>query len=313
MTLIKKALNPSLWCEVLEISPEEAKTVLEGNTFNRDVSSVLVKSMASDMIKGSWKLNGDSIKFASNGRLVDGQHRLSAIVESGETLKTFVCGGMDFSTFDTLDIGKKRALRDLMKISGVKHYVTAAAATKWLIKLDTDGEPARQIRMKEPEQLEYYTERADDIQEAIRAINNLKLSDDGKKSATLSKSLKIQCSEGLAIALYYRFAKFNADRTQRFFHFWNDASLRPDMAGTSPVAILAQALAERNMEMMRIGGRFHDMDRLIMIVTTWNAWIRGEKLSSKMLNRINVQHPTMPAKWPGILGPKIDESQLELD
>lgn len=116
----------------------------------------------------------------------------------------------------------------------------------------------------------------------------------------------------LAIALHYRFEAIDAEFAETFFRSWNDASERPDLVTTSPAAILADALADRMSNLARIGGRFHDADRLLMIVTTWNKWIRGEKFRNGDIHRISVQDKRSPAKWPGILGRKIDNDQPPL-
>ena len=312
MRLMEKAYRKENWCELVQITPEDAAEVLEQNTTNRDIGKRLVGQMASDMVGGRWKTNGDSIKFARNGRLVDGQHRLSAVVDSGETLETFACGGLDPEIFDTLDIGKKRTLTDMMKIADVKHYTAAAAATRWLIKLDKDPVKHRVIGMKEPAQLEYYFEIADEVQSACLQYSRLRITDAGMKTrregggATLAR---IACPQGLAIALMVRFNRIDEERSHRFFELWNDASMRPDLVGTSLLAVLADQLSERMAQCARAGGRFHDSDRLVMIVTAWNHWIRGEKLRATTLAKINVQ--LKQTQWPGILGKKAE--QLDFD
>ena len=48
-----------------------------------------------EMQDGKWRLNGKTICFDSTGRLLNGQHRLSAVVRSGVTLTTVVVRGLD--------------------------------------------------------------------------------------------------------------------------------------------------------------------------------------------------------------------------
>lgn len=48
-----------------------------------------------EMQDGKWKLNGKTICFDRTGRLLNGQHRLSAVVRSGVSLTTVVVRGLD--------------------------------------------------------------------------------------------------------------------------------------------------------------------------------------------------------------------------
>ena len=66
---------------VKTITPAQAKKLLERNTNNRPVSKPHVKFLCGVIRRGEWKLNGDAIRFNSE-RLVDGQHRLAACIET---------------------------------------------------------------------------------------------------------------------------------------------------------------------------------------------------------------------------------------
>lgn len=300
--MLDKINSNTYWCELAQITPETANTLLRTNVLNRDISKSLVKKMSTDMATGKWKLNGESIKFDNKGRLVDGQHRLHAIAQAKVTIKTFACGGLDPKIFDTLDVGKQRNLGDVMKLAGVPHYHKAAAATKWLVRLNADDPlKTRSTNMKPADYLAFYETVEHDLQEAIKAWNRI-----GGKSAPI-----IACPPALAIGLYYKFRAIDEQEAESFFHYWNAASERPDLATSSPPAILADQLSERMARLARIGGRFHDSDRLLMIVTTWNAWIRNEKLKPTDLAKISVQNTAKRPTWPGILTPPVKTEEDE--
>lgn len=57
------------------------------NDNNRNINYAKVKKMAKDMKEGHWDTTHQGIAIASDGTLVDGQHRLLAIVESGVTVR----------------------------------------------------------------------------------------------------------------------------------------------------------------------------------------------------------------------------------
>jgi hypothetical protein len=80
------------------------------------------------MKDGDWKLNGESIVFDDNGNVIDGQHRLTAIVESGVTIKSVVVRGVDRSTFTSIDSGVRRDGGDILAVSGYTYSKPLAAA-----------------------------------------------------------------------------------------------------------------------------------------------------------------------------------------
>lgn len=95
------------------ITPKIAAEMLLQNTHNRKRSNLEVGRLTAQMKRGEWKLTHEGIAFAFDGRLIDGQTRLEAIVKSGVTLKMLVCRGLEFDeAFGAIDRGRKRTLSD---------------------------------------------------------------------------------------------------------------------------------------------------------------------------------------------------------
>jgi hypothetical protein len=86
---------------------------------NRNVTQNRVAKMASDMRQGMWARNHQGIAFDTNGILIDGQHRLWAVVESAATVMMQVTHGLDRREAQpTIDIGGMRTLVDTCAIAG---------------------------------------------------------------------------------------------------------------------------------------------------------------------------------------------------
>lgn len=100
------------------ITPEKAREYLGHNVRNRNVRRSDVAVYAEDMASGNWRYVGDPIKFARDGRLIDGQHRLLGLIESGATLKFAVMRGLDPEDQLILDIGIRRTFGDHLKFLG---------------------------------------------------------------------------------------------------------------------------------------------------------------------------------------------------
>jgi hypothetical protein len=114
--------------EIKLITPEFAQKILtEKNLKNRALSRYHVEFLAKEMREGNWKVNGDTICL-NGSLLIDGQHRLAAVVMSGVTIQSWVIEGMPSDVFDTKDIGKRRSAGDTLSVQGHKNATRLAAA-----------------------------------------------------------------------------------------------------------------------------------------------------------------------------------------
>lgn len=116
--------------EVVIVTPQIAEQWLSANTNNRQVKKTHVKRMSAAMVRGEWILNGETVKFDANGRLVDGQHRLRAVVEAGVNVPIEVRYNVPVDAFATIDTGVVRGAKDALYTHGVGNntYDIAAAA-----------------------------------------------------------------------------------------------------------------------------------------------------------------------------------------
>lgn len=103
---------------VEKIGPDEAAALLTTNTGNRKLRKDRVENYASAMEAGRWMLTGEAIKVDTTGRLLDGQHRLAAVIKSGATIEAVVCRGLGEETFKVLDSGMARTVGDAFGTMG---------------------------------------------------------------------------------------------------------------------------------------------------------------------------------------------------
>lgn len=113
--------------KLVDITPALAKEWIRTNTHNRNLRERVVNGYANDMIAGHWVEDGQSIKFSISGVLLDGQHRLTAIVQSGITVRMLVVNGLPEATQDTMDTGAKRTLADVLKLRGETNFTALAS------------------------------------------------------------------------------------------------------------------------------------------------------------------------------------------
>jgi len=119
---------------VVTITPARAAELLAANSTNRPVSKAVVRGFAEAMRRGEWMVTHQGIAFDTRGVLVDGQHRLAAIIEADRPVELTVFTEVGEGTFDVLDIGKRRSAADVLAIEGEKSSTMLAAMvrTVWL-------------------------------------------------------------------------------------------------------------------------------------------------------------------------------------
>lgn len=113
---------------VITVTPAHAEKWLEMNTGNRRIRPSHVRHLAKQMEMGRWMLSPEPIVFTPN-RLLDGQHRLSAVLMSGCTIEASVALVQNEDVFRVLDQGANRNISDL---SGIPSAVLQPM--QWLLK-----------------------------------------------------------------------------------------------------------------------------------------------------------------------------------
>lgn len=118
----------------IEITPALAAEWLSGRARNRHITQSHVASLADVIRNGDWVPTNDAITFNDDNELTNGQHRLSAIVETGVAERCLVVRGVDM---DALDTGKKRTVADTFSMLGHDNSLILAAAVAHLWRLNT--------------------------------------------------------------------------------------------------------------------------------------------------------------------------------
>lgn len=142
---------------LMTVTPDQAREWTARNTSNRSVRYGLVAQFARDMKAGNWDVNGETVKIADDGGLLDGQHRLYACIEAGVPFETFVVTGLPRSTQRTMDAGARRKLSDHLALAGEKNTILLAAIARWALlwTRGTRGRTSGDLEPTHPELLEF--------------------------------------------------------------------------------------------------------------------------------------------------------------
>jgi hypothetical protein len=240
---------------LVELTPELGKQFLEETAHvRRKLKYRVVESYKADMQDGNWAFNGDAIRRAADGSLLDGQHRINAAIEAGETIVILLVEGLDIPAQDTMDDGAKRTFSDTLRMRG-ENYPDVLSGVLWRVSTwDLGGGVAHGSR--------------------IRATK-------AQKSAALEKypwlrelapSIKRVASQaGMAPSLtgfaWWMFSQIDEGDAEFFFNRLADGQ---GLSEGDPVYELRKTLRGRSPNL--------DNDRwmVAVIIKMWNAYRAGE-------------------------------------
>lgn len=242
-------------------SPSAERILSERNKGNRPPKPNKVQQFASDLANNKWGLTGDTIKFGTDGRLLDGQNRLAACVRSGMPLKTHLVFGIDPSLFGRMDIGKPRNPADVLHIAGYKYASTLAAAVRWAYLLDTD--PYNRKTLRPEEVLELVKNKYPDIEDHIKS---------GREVNKIYGH-----PAGQVTALLYRFSKSDDERAEDFLRAWISGRRN------GKYQIIDWMQAQLHATKANNNGRIHELTRAAVIVRAWNIFKSGNKGSLQQI------------------------------
>ena len=103
-----------------EITAQQAEQHLQRNfKNNRKISGNAVRDLKRSIVDGQFFTSADAITFDTEGRLVNGQHRMTAVRESGLSAQFLVIRNFPAEHVSCIDIGRKRSMNERLTIAGV--------------------------------------------------------------------------------------------------------------------------------------------------------------------------------------------------
>lgn len=262
--------------EVETITPAMARVWLDHhNTRNRKIRGKRVALIASEIRSGRWTLTPDCIAFDAYGTLINGQHRLAAIVEADLPVCAIVAYGLPAQSFDVTDDVMKRSFADVLHLREVENNTTIAAITFITLCWETFGEIQQSLTVRDGrapsknELLERYEADPDGFSAAVKAGRRI-------HDALPGVSVSWWC------ALWYRFACIDAVDASGFEHMVRtgaDLDMQP-LPMKHPARILRETVL-RDAALARRTLRDGPGRRMFMAVATkaWNAYRNGEEIS----------------------------------
>ena len=256
---------------VITITPHLATELLKRNTHNRGLRDRAVADYARDMASGNWVINGEAIKIAANGDVLDGQHRLHAITKAERAVDMFVVIGLDPETQETMDSGRKRSTSDVLALRAEENATTLAAILRrvWAWQQNDRRFKGRQ------------TPTTAECSALLRAHPELRRS---AEIANRTRSAFPHIPQSVLGTAHYLFNAIDPNECAWFFQRLGDGAELP--AGHPILALRARVTSER-LESARLSE-----DRFMAYLTrTWNAVRDGRDLA-RLVHKSGTDIPT---------------------
>lgn len=109
------------------ITPEIASKMLENNNSNRLLNTTVIDKYVEDLKNGEWFQNGEAIQIDENGNLLNGQHRLMAIVKSGLPFYFVIIRNIKKEDSKIYDRGRTRSVGDTLFMNGCDKRISRNA------------------------------------------------------------------------------------------------------------------------------------------------------------------------------------------
>lgn len=149
--------NRNVVAEVMTITPADATNWLACNKNNRPLRKHHMEFLAREILEGNWQVNGQAIIISDDEQVLDGQHRLFAIIEAGKSIQSLVVYGIAEEAFKTIDTGAVRTGADalFMHFKDIPAYAVKAAAVSvnWCQRLERGL--GKYIRISNTDAIEY--------------------------------------------------------------------------------------------------------------------------------------------------------------
>ena len=260
---------------VEDIDPKRAEQYLEQNfKLNRNLMKQVVARYAGEMERGDWSFDGQTITFDTNGDLVDGQHRLAAVVQSKATIRLMVVRGAEPETaYRSIDDGVTKSLGAYLKVLGETNVNQLAAALRfhyrWVAGTLTYTQPPTRAQ-------------------ALRTLER----NPGLRDAAAHRpwlNLKVPSAPGVAFA--HQIRMIDPLEAAQFIYEVKTGDAAPGTGGILLRTWMTNQAIRRGGTTDKPNSVFY----LAMMIKGWNNWARGELRSNLVWRRGGAKKEPFPA------------------
>jgi len=263
-TLTGEAVKKKRHTKTERITPKRAQELLATMRRNRPVRRKVVEGYVEEMQAGRWRSTGQGIAIDWDGHLMDGQHRLLAIIESGIAVEMDVTYNEDPDNFKVRDKHRRRTIADDLSLADVQYPNESARIYRLWLDLQYT-KPDRYVAFGKQNRFGWNSEKAlewvqENEEDLAHVIERCRRAD--AKRALYPPSLMQM--------LYFCFYQTDPNAADAFME-----DLICGCEGAGPVPKLREALDQLLLEKVR-GMRPPQYLFAALVIKAWNA-VREKK------------------------------------
>lgn len=261
---MKKATSNKYAVEIITVTPEVAKEILDTSLRNRTVNQRRVDKYALDMASGNWS-PATMLITDEDGHMVDAHHRLLAVIKAGKPVEMVKFTGLDKRFIPYIDTGRPRSAGDMLAfiegLEGVKSLRNKSALVRVVLL----------IKSHDWQRIVGFDEIANCM------LDNKDLVNASYEDFMLVRSLG--STVGVAAAIYLiREANPSCSKVEKFI---NELAYGEMIQNGMPTYALRNALFNN-----RASGGQRQLNDVYFVLRAWSGYVNGEEI--KQLRRPKV-------------------------
>jgi hypothetical protein len=257
---------------VKTIRPKQAQAILErsmdishngsGIIRNRPYKRGMVEFLVGEILSGNWREDGSTITLDKDGRVIDGQHRLRACVESNTPIRVILVSNVDTEDILVKDTGHRRTTADTIHMIGMKNRSSIASALNrlWAWQRGNYGHISGRNGIKNYQVLDYF-DKHHGIERSCAVFFPPKI---------LGKLIR----PSVGAAMDYIITHHDGEMADKF---WKDIETGENLSNGGPTYVLRRALVA-NMGQIQTHRKIGPQHLTSILFGAWNAFVEGKEM-----------------------------------
>lgn len=251
------------------ITVAKAQLILKRNKSNRPLNGENSNFISHAMKQNKFMFTGESIIIGKNGDLMDGQHRLDAVVLTGKEQYFVVVYGVDNDAFKHIDIGKNRSAGDVLSIQNIVNPNSFASIARFILNFNRGGIARAASKMSNKKMKITNSEISDFV---IKYHNSLQ---ESRTYGFVKENVLLPGN--LLSAFHYIFKKIDENAAADFCKKFSDGK---ELKDTDAISILRQEMKADIQSQRKMSAE----EKMALICIAWNHYRNDKKVTSLKWN-----------------------------
>lgn len=274
MKVRRAVITPELAQKILALNPTLSEEDAAVYKRNRKLTRPQVEKWKRVIAAGRWKLTHEGLAISNTLKLLDGQHRLTAVAEGETPVEFIIFAGVDEDTFKVIGQGKTRTAADALSTVGATDTFKLSAAARLIYLYQSpDRQSWRRVPVTNDEAVELVQQEMDDLRESMNYGNRL------------MKSLPVIHSA--ATAAHFLINRKHGPGNPHVEKFFDGMLKHRRLDDMDPRVKLDYFLANARAQ----GRRLANMDQLALIILAWNHIANGREVHNLRYTPKQMQVP----------------------